>query len=136
MRETFMQDQLELLGRILDRNVSVLVYHGNFDMILTVSGMAEALHHVNWNRKHEWEDAKQKPYRYKTPQGVHELMGYKKNGGGLDFVVIRNSGHMVPMDKPAWSLQILANFVSTNDDSYVDADSLDLFFNKRFLKFQ
>ena len=51
------------------------------------------------------------PYYYTNENGIRELMGYNQSGGGLDFVLVLNSGHMVPIDQPSWSLKILEDFI-------------------------
>ena len=70
---------------------------------------------VNWTwdacQRAQWSEAINEPYLIKTAEGVQELMGYIQSGGGLDFVVVRNSGHMVPIDQPRWSLKIIKDFL-------------------------
>ena len=58
-----------------------------------------------------WIKADQKPYYYVAKNGIQELLGYNQTGGGLNFILILNSGHMVPIDQPAWALQIVKDFV-------------------------
>ena len=109
--------QLDNLGRLLNHPISVLVYHGNFDLILPVTGMMKALQDVQWSQMEKFRGAPQKPYYFKNGQGVKEILGYEQSGGGLDFVTIRNSGHMVPMDNPAWSLQVVKDFLQKTENS-------------------
>lgn len=112
MRNYIMSDQLAALGQVLDRNVPVLVYHGIFDALLPVSGMTEALANTHWIGKQTWAKAARQAYWHMdVSTGGSELMGYRQTGGGLSLVVVRNSGHMVPMDQPMWSLRILHDFV-------------------------
>ena len=57
------------------------------------------------------------PYYYTNENGIRELMGYNQSGGGLDFVLVLNSGHMVPIDQPSWSLKILEDFIINSSQS-------------------
>ena len=47
-----MLDQLARLENVLENQVPVLVYHGNFDLILPVHGMANALKNTKWSKRH------------------------------------------------------------------------------------
>ena len=105
-----MKDQSSLLCDILRRKVPVLVYHGNFDLVLPVSGMAETLQNLPCNSEYKY--ASNEPYK----SDQNELMGYIQSGGGLDFVVIRNVGHMVPIDSPVWSLKIVRDFLQKTEN--------------------
>ena len=40
-----------------------------------------------------------------------ELLGYVQSAAGLTFVVIRNAGHMVPIDTPEWALRVVEDFL-------------------------
>ena len=70
-----MKDQSDVLASLLDKGVPVLVYHGNFDLVLPVNGMSEALHNLKWKWQKEWSEAENSPYFYKTENGDRELMG-------------------------------------------------------------
>ena len=43
-----------------------------------------------------------------------ELAGYVKGDGNLKFVLIRNSGHSVPMDQPQWALRMVDAYINDN----------------------
>ena len=108
-----MEDRLETLGTLLDEDLPVLVYHGNFDLVLPVAGISDAIHNIQWKNRLRWHTASNELYHIIDPEdGFQELMGYKQSGGGLSFVVVRNAGHMVPIDKPKWALKILTDFIN------------------------
>ncbi len=114
-----MEDKLDYLNLVLDRGLRVLVYHGMYDLVLPVSGMNEVLEASNWTKKDEWSRAPRSPYILEASSDSDklqksELMGYRQSGGGLTFVVVRNSGHMVPIDQPEWSLKIVDDFLQAN----------------------
>lgn len=111
LKHLWMEDKLSTVGKLLDQNVPILVYHGNFDLVLPVCGISEALHHTSWTKAGLWRSSNHEQYYFRNQFGDQELMGYRQSGGGLTFVVVRNSGHMVPMDSPSWALQILSDFL-------------------------
>ena len=116
MMGTSMANKLGYLNSVLENGVRVLVYHGMFDLVLPISGVGEALENANWTKKSLWDQGIRKPYTFKGTSASsnypkHELMGYRQAGGGLTFVVVRNSGHMVPIDQPEWSLKIVQDFL-------------------------
>ena len=64
-----MKDQSESLSSLLDRGVPVLVYHGNFDLVLPVSGMSEALNNLQWNGFKQWSEVENRPYFHTNKHG-------------------------------------------------------------------
>ena len=116
MSKRWKYDQLENMGKLLDFSIPILVYHGNFDLILPVSGMMRALQALQWSQSSEFHNATQLPYYAKNDQKFPDILGYQQSGGGLYFVTMRNSGHMVPMDHPAWSLQVVEDFLKKTEN--------------------
>ena len=41
-----------------------------------------------------------------------ELAGYAKVAGNLTEVLVRNAGHMVPLDQPKWAWELFNSFVT------------------------
>jgi len=111
----WMKDQSDSLASLLNNGIPVLVYHGNFDLVLPVNGMSEALYNLQWNGLQKWSKAENKPYFYSDINGDKELMGYIQSADGLSFVVVRNAGHMVPIDSPSWSLKIVEDFLKKTE---------------------
>ena len=109
--------QLSNLEYLLNHPIPVLVYHGNFDLILPISGMMKALQNAQWRQKWKFDGASHQPYYFTNEQGVKEILGYEQSGGGLYFVTIRNSGHMVPIDNPSWSLQVVKDFLQKTENN-------------------
>ena len=112
MLQIMFDDQREKLSRLLNRGIPVLIYHGIFDMIIPVPTTIETILNTDWNEHILWRDADRKPYQYVTKNGIQKLIGYKQSAGGLDFVAVLNSGHMVPIDQPAAALQIVKDFLA------------------------
>ena len=112
MLQIMFDDQREKLSILLNRGIPVLIYHGIFDMIIPVPTTIETILNTDWNEHILWRGTDRKPYQYVTKNGIQKLIGYKQSGGGLDFVAVLNSGHMVPIDQPAAALQIVKDFLA------------------------
>ena len=113
--QKWMKDQSSGLAFLLDKGIPVLVYHGNFDLVLPVNGMSEALNNLQWRGLEKWTNAQNIPYFHTAKNGDKELMGYIQSEAGLDFVVVRNAGHMVPIDTPEWALKIVKDFLQKTE---------------------
>ena len=113
-----MTDQLAPLGRLLDSGIKVLVYHGMMDMLLPVSGTADALNSIDWKGSQEWRtNTTKKPYWSDDDlASSSELMGYYQSSGNLTFVTVRNAGHLVPIDQPQWAQKLVRDFVMKGKD--------------------
>lgn len=76
---------------ILEAGIPFLVYNGDRDMTTNMVGQEKALNGMEWSGQHEWLDA---------PRGLWMTddyeSGWAKEYKGLSFVVVYNSGHMVP----------------------------------------
>ena len=40
------------------------------------------------------------------------MAGYVKGAGGLTFAIVRNAGHLVPADQPAWALEMIDSWIN------------------------
>ncbi|XP_040568439.1 venom serine carboxypeptidase [Lepeophtheirus salmonis] len=111
---SIMMDQIDALGIVLNSGVDVLIYHGMFDLILPLSGVSQALENtLEWKGKKSWLTAPRKSYWYRVSEtSESQLLGYIQKAAGLSFVIVRNCGHMVPIDQPAWMFQILKDFLT------------------------
>ena len=100
-----------------DAKIRVLVYNGDRDMStnsagteLVLNGMKDWSGHGEWQAKTRglWLDEKQ------------EMAGWAKEFQRLSFVVVYNSGHLLPYNQPARALQLLERFLSNT--SFVDLE--------------
>lgn len=92
-----------------DAKIRVLVYSGDRDMStnsagaeLVLNDMTEWSGHDTWQAQTRglWVDSKQ------------EMAGWSKEFDRLSFLVVYNSGHLVPFNQPARSLELLERFLS------------------------
>ena len=85
----------------------VLIYDGNLDIIVNHSGVVGMVKSLEWSGSETYARAGRSNYKYGS-----ELVGYLKQADNLNLLLVRNSGHMVPMSQPAWALQMLNDFTA------------------------
>eukprot|EP00980_Cylindrotheca_fusiformis_P016038 scaffold4724_cov108-Cylindrotheca_fusiformis.AAC.3 len=99
-----------------DAGIRVLIYNGDRDISVCAQGSEKLLDDMKWSGGHGW--------RQKAKRGVwlvdNKMAGYIKSYKGLDFVIVYNSGHLVPYNEPIHALDLISRFV--NDKSYMDKE--------------
>jgi hypothetical protein len=104
------------IGELLDEGIPVLVYNGDRDMTTNMVGSELVLNAMDWKGKREWLNA---------PRGLWNVddypAGWAKEWKGLSFVVVYNSGHMVPYNQPVPAYDLLKRFL--RKDSFLDNEA-------------
>jgi hypothetical protein len=105
------------LATLLDEaQLPVLVYNGDRDLSTCAQGSELVLNDVPWRGHQDWQD----PHRY--TRGVWLVddypAGYAKTLHNLNFVIVYNSGHLVPMNQPKVALDMLERFLQ--NQSFID----------------
>ncbi|KAH9368038.1 hypothetical protein HPB48_019867 [Haemaphysalis longicornis] len=106
--EDFVRSAVPQLTVLLEKGYRVLVYSGPLDVCVPTTQTEQFLSRMSWSRADRWAHAPQKIWR--SVDGK-KLLGYKKTVDNLSFVVVRNSGHMVPYDQPEAMLELLTAFI-------------------------
>lgn len=91
---------------LLDKGLTVLVYSGDKDWICNWRGGEAWTHKLEWKGKEEFVGQE-----YKTWTVDGKPAGEFKNVKNLTFLRVYEAGHMVPMDQPSVSLEMLNQFV-------------------------
>ena len=99
------QDVVELLND----GIRMLFFNGVNDLICNHVGNEIAVENFEWKHQAEFQTAKR--YGWKSPSRG-QLGGYMKEYQNLMYLKVLDSGHMVPMDVPDVSLDMLRIFVS------------------------
>lgn len=85
------ESALPYIATLLDGGVRVIAYNGDRDLSTCAQGTEMLLNGMDWRGRKDWPTA---------PRGLWvvdgEPAGYAKSLNGLDFVVVYNSGHLVP----------------------------------------
>ena len=106
MKNDFMQTSIHDIEFLLEHH-RVLIYDGNFDLIVNHSGVLDMVNDMEWSGKSDYNLARRSSYRY-----GRELVGYLKKADNLNLLLVRNAGHMVPMSQPAWAHQMIEDFTA------------------------
>ncbi len=90
------------LERVLNYGVKTLIYNGQNDVIINTPGVLAYLNTLEWSGAKDWKAA---PKKIWNEFGTGNL-GWNKRFRNLNFVLVRNAGHMVPADQPrsAWAM--------------------------------
>jgi carboxypeptidase C (cathepsin A) len=102
------------VAELLDAGIPVLVYNGDRDLSTCAQGSEMLLNSMSWSGAEGWRT---------TPRGLWvapngQVAGYAKSHKGLGFVVVYNSGHMVPTNQPVAGLDLITRFMS--NQSFLD----------------
>ncbi|XP_062515743.1 uncharacterized protein LOC134191176 isoform X2 [Corticium candelabrum] len=91
----------------LSAGVRVLVYHGKYDYVGNYIGGHEWTSRMKWHGQTDFNKANTTVWTVDgTPAGTVQT------AAGLTFLAVDNAGHMVPMDQPKNSLNMLERFLT------------------------
>ncbi|GMJ08886.1 serine carboxypeptidase-like 48 [Hibiscus trionum] len=91
---------------LLEDGIKVLIYAGEYDLICNWLGNSKWVHAMTWSRQKEFGASPIVPF---LVDGVEA--GKLKSHGPLTFLKVHDAGHMVPMDQPKASLQMLRKWM-------------------------
>jgi carboxypeptidase C (cathepsin A) len=101
---------------ILDAGIPVVVYNGDRDMTTNMVGSELLLNKMEWSGQKEWTDAPRGLWMVNGTQA-----GWAKEYGKLSFVVVYNSGHMVPYNQPKPAFDLVTRLLT--GASFLDIES-------------
>lgn len=90
---------------LLEDGIKLLVYAGEYDLICNWLGNARWVAEIDWSGKQNYSTAASKSFMV-----GEEEAGVMRNYGPLTFLKVHNAGHMVPMDQPKASLEMIRRF--------------------------
>lgn len=90
---------------ILLEKYRVLIYSGQLDIITPFPLTESFLDSLNWSGSSSYRSAPRKQWFV-----GEDLAGYSKVARKLTVVLVRNAGHMVPMDQPEWAIDLISRF--------------------------
>ncbi|KAL0436933.1 UNVERIFIED_CONTAM: Serine carboxypeptidase-like 48 [Sesamum radiatum] len=104
---TDMMRNLEVgIPALLEDGIKLLVYAGEYDLICNWIGNSKWVHAMEWSGQKEFVSAPTIPF---SVDGLEA--GLQKGHGPLTFLKVHNAGHMVPMDQPKASLEMLRRWM-------------------------
>ena len=91
---------------MLSQNVPILVYNGQDDLIVQTAGAMKWVDKVRYANSEEFRKQLFSPWKLNN-----KMVGSVKFAGLLEFRVVNNAGHFVPMDCPEAALDMASTFV-------------------------
>lgn len=90
--------------------VDLLFFNGVYDIICNHVGNERFLEHMQWSHNKDWITADRYAWFAESAK-AGKVSGYMKEFKNLKFLKIMDAGHMVPMDVPGISLDMMKIFV-------------------------
>ncbi|KAL8515937.1 hypothetical protein ACS0TY_014588 [Phlomoides rotata] len=87
---------------LLEDGIKLLIYAGEYDLICNWLGNSRWVTTMEWSGQKKFQSANSTPFKV---DGVKA--GLRKRYGPLTFLKVHDAGHMVPMDQPKASLEML-----------------------------
>ncbi|EPS62211.1 hypothetical protein M569_12581, partial [Genlisea aurea] len=93
---------------LLEDGVKLLVYAGEYDLICNwLAGNSRWVHAMEWSGREEFVSSPEVPFEVDSSEA-----GLLSSYGPLSFLKVHDAGHMVPMDQPKASLEMLKRWMS------------------------
>lgn len=105
------------IAELLDEaGIRVLMYNGDRDLSCCAAGTEMLLDEMEWSGSSGWRatnppETNRGLWMVKGEDDKEEMAGYAKSYRGLEFVVVYNSGHLVPYNQPRHALDLLTRFL-------------------------
>ncbi|CAL5024503.1 unnamed protein product [Urochloa decumbens] len=90
---------------LLEDGINVLIYAGEYDLICNWLGNSRWVHSMEWSGQKDFVSSSESSF---VVDGAEA--GVLKSHGPLSFLKVHDAGHMVPMDQPKASLEMLRRF--------------------------
>merc|ERR1711953_52783 len=97
----------QLIPDMLHDGIEVLIYAGDCDYICNWLGNKAWTQTLDWDHKDEFNGAEDKEWRMDG-----ETVARHRSANHFHFMQMYNAGHMVPMDQPTASLEMVNKFIS------------------------
>lgn len=101
-----MKNEINRVEYLLNKGMPVLIYNGQDDLIVSNPGT------MKWVDRIYFANAEEFRKKLFTPWKVNgKMAGSVKAAGLLEFRIVNNAGHLVPMDRPEEALNMATSFV-------------------------
>jgi len=108
-----------LIPDLLADGIKALIYAGDVDYICNWLGNMKWTQKLEWPHKTEFNAAPNQDYKLDG-----ETVGKLRTSNNFSFMQVYNAGHMVPMDQPAVSLQMVKDFTTGSLETHSGATEL------------
>ncbi|KUF87272.1 hypothetical protein AM588_10001441 [Phytophthora nicotianae] len=107
LQDEMLDVPIDVFRDLLD-NYKFLFYAGNMDGSLCNNlGVGRIIDRLAWTDTTKYRVAKRQPWMVDG-----KVAGLAKSAGNMSYVVVLNSGHLVPADQPEASLDMMRRFVN------------------------
>jgi vitellogenic carboxypeptidase-like protein len=93
---------------VLLENYKVLLYNGQLDIIVGAPLTENYLQQLKWSGQEKYLNSDKRVWRIGT-----EPVGFIRQVGNFQQIVVRNAGHILPFDQPEVALEMIKNFVNS-----------------------
>lgn len=102
-----------------DAGIRVLIYNGDRDMTTNSQGSEMLLDQMKWDGAAGWSNtADYERGLWLARYDATTVGGYMKQYRNLEFLVVINSGHLVPFNRPQLALELITRFLG--NESFID----------------
>ncbi|XP_051113396.1 serine carboxypeptidase-like 48 [Andrographis paniculata] len=105
MSADWMRNLADGIPSLLDLGIKVLVYAGEYDLICNWLGNWRWVDELVWSGQKQYAAAKNGSFMVDGKD-----FGLQKGFGPLSFLKVYNAGHLVPMDQPKPSLEMISRW--------------------------
>lgn len=98
-----------LVSQLLDQDLQILVFVGDQDLICNYIGNRAWIDGLEWQLSEEWKQAVDSEWILDD-----KVAGEIQSIGPLTFIKVNDCGHMVPMDQPLVSLEMISVFTNSH----------------------
>ena len=100
---------------ILDNNITLCIYAGSFDSIVSPYGIQEWMKDLKWNEMNNFYKSSRNLYYYASDDnGKVKLGGNFKQHKNLSVLIVYAAGHLVPSTQLALSRNMLSDIIYNN----------------------
>jgi vitellogenic carboxypeptidase-like protein len=104
---------IETLLPNLFENYRVLIYSGQFDIILSAPACQDFLNSLQWQSSKQWQTANK--LVWKVHQNDSAPAGYVQQYNDFHYVIVREAGHLLPQDQPVRAFDMITRFINKVD---------------------
>ena len=92
-----------------DAHLDILMYNGDLDLAVTAQGTELSLESMEWSGEEGWMDPNATKWHQWIVDG--EPSGHMKTFKNLQFLIVYNSGHFVPLNQARRSLDMIGRLL-------------------------
>ena len=123
LKEDWMRGVVDMLVPLMEsKDIKVLIYSGQNDIILGPPLTENFLNSLEWSGSDQWKSSEKQVWSIKDSGSVlfknDPVAGYSTSVSdgtsywGFEYKVVRGAGHMVPLDQPERTYNMITEFVS------------------------